>query len=60
MKFYREKTIYGYYWSKIQDNNLTAIYFDYNSVFIFFYKKGCRHNIKNASYINIYSKKDFF
>ena len=57
MKFYREKTIDGYYWGKIEDNNLTAIYFDYN---VWFFKDGKYHNNKNASYINYNGFKEFF
>ena len=58
MKFYKDNKNNYYFW-QIKSNNSTAIYSNYNHMFIFFYKNGCKNNVKNASYINKYSEKDF-
>lgn len=55
MKFYIDNN--GYYWNKIFNNNLTAIY--YNSFAIKFFKNGEKSNSKNASYINNINKQFF-
>jgi hypothetical protein len=57
MKFYIDKKII-YYWDKILNNNLTAIYD--NSFAIRFYKNGKYHNSKNASYISNNGYKSFY
>ena len=46
-----------YYRNKIKDNNLTAIYTDYNSVT--FYVNGKFNNFKNAAYVTNYGSKQF-
>mgnify|MGYP007056137743 CR=1 FL=1 len=55
MKFYIDKRFY--YWNKIKDNKLTAIY--YNGFAVRFYKNGICHNNKNAAIYYIDGIKDF-
>ena len=47
MKFYKYKHSF-YYWNKIINNKLTAIYCNDS---IWFLKNGKEHNYKNAAYI---------
>jgi hypothetical protein len=57
MKFYKEKNInYSYFWFKIHNFNITAIYFDYRT---FFFKNGKFHNFKNATYTDNNGSKEF-
>jgi major membrane immunogen (membrane-anchored lipoprotein) len=57
MKFYIDKYENNiYFWNKIKNNKLTAIYLDYN---IWFYKDGKMHNNKNAAYIENSEYKEF-
>jgi hypothetical protein len=46
MKFYIDK-LNHYYWDKIRENKLTAIYF--SSMVVWFLKNGEEHNTKNAA-----------
>ena len=56
MKFYKYKRD-QYYYSKISNNKLNAIYsFDY----VMFFKNGLLHNNKNAAYIADTGYKEFF
>ncbi len=55
MKFYRDKYNW-YFYDKIRDNELSAIYTQYS--FIAFIKDGKYSNDKNAAYIEI-GYKDF-
>jgi hypothetical protein len=55
MKFYIDKDNH-YYWDKIRENKLTAIY---SSFSVQFFKNGKFNNIKNADYININNNKIF-
>jgi hypothetical protein len=57
MKFYIDKKIF-YYWFKIINNNLTAVYVNKNKS-IRFFKNGKFHNTKNAAYIAYRSYKEF-
>jgi hypothetical protein len=55
MKFYKYKHSF-YYWNKIINNKLNAIYsFDY----VMFFKNGLPHNNKNAAYIENSGYKEF-
>ncbi len=51
MKFYIDKYKNNiYYWNKIKNNKLTAVYLNsYN--YTWFFKNGKLHNNKNAAYI---------
>ena len=56
MKFYKYKRD-QYYYSKISNNKLNAIYsFDY----VMFFKNGLPHNNKNAAYIEKNGYKVFY
>ena len=50
MKFYNDNKISSYYWFKIKDNKLDAVYYYYYT--IWFFKAGKRNNTRNAAYIN--------
>ena len=56
MKFYRDKDNV-YYWTKIFDNKLDSIYYNYCSCF---YKNGRPHNSKNAAYKDNDGYKAFY
>ena len=57
MKFYRDNNNW-YFYDKIRDINLSAIYSQYS--FITFVTNGKRHNSKNAAYIEINDSKIFY
>jgi hypothetical protein len=58
MKFYKEKSINGnYFWFKIHEFNITAIYINSRT---FFFKNGKYHNSKNAAYIRYDGYKEFY
>ena len=66
MKFYKEKYYKSYYYNIIIGNALNAIYFDerqfadkiYYDYDIVFFKNGCVHNPKNATYFR--GNKEFY
>jgi hypothetical protein len=57
MKFYTEYKSSYYFWDKIANNKLSAVYYD---VFISFFKNGKYHNNKHATNIYKRSFKDFY
>jgi hypothetical protein len=61
MKFYRDYYYHGFYFSKIESNKLTAVYYctDMNIINIIFFKNAKEHNNKNASFINHFKYKEF-
>ncbi len=59
MKFYIDKSDI-YYFTKIKNNNLTAILFYDFTKAVSFFKNGESHNYKNASYTSTYGTKQFY
>ena len=57
MKFYRDNLNY-YYWDKIIEDKLTAIYF--RSMTVLFLKNGKEHNAKNTARVSECYKKFHF
>jgi hypothetical protein len=57
MKFYIEEATNSYYWRKILNNKLNAIYF---SKSVWFFKSGKHHNFKNAAYTSSNKYKVFY
>jgi hypothetical protein len=58
MKFYKDKNNEYYYWDKIINNNLTAVYVNKNKS-IRFFKNGKLHNSKNTAYVHKDGYKEF-
>jgi hypothetical protein len=59
MKFYKDKNNEYYYWDKIINNNLTAVYVNKNKS-IRFFKNGKLHNSKNTAYVHKDGYKIFY
>jgi hypothetical protein len=57
MKFYKDNSNNNFYWNKIENNKLNAIY--YFRCFTRFFNNGKIHNIKNAAYVESFNLKVF-
>jgi hypothetical protein len=57
MKFYIDNKDY-FYWNKISINKLTAVYGCL--YYIYFFKNGKSHNVKNTAYIRYNEYKEFW